>query len=435
MASSWRRTIAYRATSSLILGSARLEGTLGELWGRDLKLRMGVDVREQQFNTHSTPVNPAPPVRADLRREVVGGFAQLSLPLPGKVVLNAALREDHYSDIGGATAPQLGLAWSPIQSITLRSTWTRAFRPPNLPDLSETGNQSGLVRLPDPSSPQGSTALVWTENNADLKPERANNWTLGAGFSPQSIPGLSLGVTYFDTLVRGRVEQTSLEATVLSDPTLAATVNRNPTDATRAAVCSRSSFRGTPQTCLTAPIGEIVDLRLRNAERVATRGVDVDTEYVTTTDFGKVKAGLLATYLFSFDRQDTAAGPDVGLLNTPHEPLNLRFRASLSWSLRQLSSSLFLNYSNHYRNTLSRPEQDVASWATVDLQIAVTTADEGPFRGVQIAFNAQNLFNRNPPFVNNPVGVGYDQENADLLGRPSVCSCASAGEGSYLLTV
>ena len=31
--------------------------------------------------------------------------------------------------------------------------------------------------------------------------------------------------------------------------------------------------------------------------------------------------------------------------------------------------------------------------------------------------SVQNLTNRAPPFVDNAVGVGYDQENADLLGR------------------
>jgi outer membrane receptor protein involved in Fe transport len=36
----------------------------------------------------------------------------------------------------------------------------------------------------------------------------------------------------------------------------------------------------------------------------------------------------------------------------------------------------------------------------------------------QFALNVQNLFNVNPPFLNNSaVGIGYDQENADLYGR------------------
>jgi outer membrane receptor protein involved in Fe transport len=48
-----------------------------------------------------------------------------------------------------------------------------------------------------------------------------------------------------------------------------------------------------------------------------------------------------------------------------------------------------------------------------------TTGDTPGWLGnTQFALNAQNLFNVNPPFLNNnAVGIGYDQENADLYGR------------------
>jgi outer membrane receptor protein involved in Fe transport len=36
---------------------------------------------------------------------------------------------------------------------------------------------------------------------------------------------------------------------------------------------------------------------------------------------------------------------------------------------------------------------------------------------VTIDLNMQNIFDNRPPFVNNPIGVAYDPENADLLGR------------------
>ena len=47
-----------------------------------------------------------------------------------------------------------------------------------------------------------------------------------------------------------------------------------------------------------------------------------------------------------------------------------------------------------------------------------TTGDTLSWLGhTQFALNAQNLFNVDPPFLNNPVGVGYDQENAVPFGR------------------
>jgi outer membrane receptor protein involved in Fe transport len=55
----------------------------------------------------------------------------------------------------------------------------------------------------------------------------------------------------------------------------------------------------------------------------------------------------------------------------------------------------------------------------VDLQLSYETpADTLSWLGnMQIALNAQNLFNVSAPFLNNPLGEGYDPENADLLGR------------------
>ena len=39
-------------------------------------------------------------------------------------------------------------------------------------------------------------------------------------------------------------------------------------------------------------------------------------------------------------------------------------------------------------------------------------------QGTRIELNARNVFNVDPPFLNNQiVGIGYDQENANPYGR------------------
>jgi iron complex outermembrane receptor protein len=109
----------------------------------------------------------------------------------------------------------------------------------------------------------------------------------------------------------------------------------------------------------------------------------------------------------------------LDIVSTQNNPINFRARGSAAWTRRGLGVATFINFENSYRDTLSVPNRGVSPWTTVDLQLSYETAGDTPgwLGHTQFALNAQNLFNVYPPFLNNPVGVGYDQENADLYGR------------------
>jgi outer membrane receptor protein involved in Fe transport len=110
----------------------------------------------------------------------------------------------------------------------------------------------------------------------------------------------------------------------------------------------------------------------------------------------------------------------VNIVSTQSNPINIRARGSASWTRRGFGVSTFLNFENRYRDTLSVPNRGVSPWTTVDLQLSYeTTADTLGWLGrTQFVLNTQNLFDANPPFLNNSaVGLGYDQENGDLYGR------------------
>jgi iron complex outermembrane receptor protein len=61
----------------------------------------------------------------------------------------------------------------------------------------------------------------------------------------------------------------------------------------------------------------------------------------------------------------------------------------------------------------------VSSWTTLDLNFsyAIARHSGGPLSGTTFSLSAENVFDRKPPFLNNSVGVGYDQENGELTGR------------------
>ena len=80
---------------------------------------------------------------------------------------------------------------------------------------------------------------------------------------------------------------------------------------------------------------------------------------------------------------------------------------------------MFVNYTDNYKDTANVPNREVDSWTTLDLNLSYSfDALQMPaLKGSQVFLSAQNLFDKDPPFLNNLSGVGFDPDNADLIGR------------------
>jgi iron complex outermembrane receptor protein len=407
------------------------DGPVGKLAGIPFKLAVGADWRHQDFTTSSISPTAATAGNAKLSRTVLSAFGQLvapifteknALPAFNTLELSAAARYEDYTSYGGGTTPKYGIVWSPLQGLAFRGTWSRATRPPTLIDLDETGNQSLTLPLQNRTAPAGYTnTLIWSGNNATVRPERANSWTTGLDFTPQAVPGLSLGITYFRTLFKDRIQSTLYTPTVLNDPGYAAIVTRNPTAAQINYICSHSLYReGTVSDCMAAPIGAIVDLRVRNLAQLLTDGIDFNSRYQRPTSFGKLEFGVSGTWLRNFSEAQTPDEPLVSLLNTQNEPINLRLRATAGWQYRGWGTLVAANFTNSYRDIASIPQRRIDAWTTVDLQLRYDFPEDGPawLQGIRLELNARNLFNVDPPFLNNQaVDLAYDQENANPYGR------------------
>src|SRR5882757_2048288 len=95
-------------------------------------------------------------------------------------------------------------------------------------------------------------------------------------------------------------------------------------------------------------------------------------------------------------------------------------RATAGWELAGFRGQVAANYANGYRDIASTPPRRIDSWTTIDLHLRYDIPETSSrwLRGTRIEFNARNVFNVDPPFLNNPiVGIGYDQENANPYGR------------------
>jgi iron complex outermembrane receptor protein len=421
--------LVYDSTSSLRTISLTATGPTVPLPGGDIEATIGAEYRIQDIETETAEPGASPVASGTLSRDIRSAFAELRVPVIGesnqfgfarRLEFSMGARREDYSDIGSATVPKAGLYWSVSKNWSFRSTWTKSFRPPSLTDMVAKNSYSLLETLYDPSSPSGvTTVLARYGTNTDLRPETARTWTLGTDLEFKSLPGLSVSLTYFNVNYSSRIDNVQFGRDVLSLPTFSWLVNRNITAAGLTDACTNSVFVG-PGTCQTSSATAIIDNRLRNIALLRTDGIDLISRYSFENRGGKFDLGLNGTYLFAYSQANTPGSPVVDIVSTQNNPINIKARGSASWTRRGFGVSTFINFQNHYRDTLSVPNRGVSPWTTIDLQLSYeTTGDTLGWLGhTQFALNAQNLFNVDPPFLNNSAaGVGYDQENADLYGR------------------
>ena len=421
----------FRLESQLEMAGFSADGALWKLPGGELKMAAGFDRRNQFFGTVNPPSPFGGPASTNLSRHTTAAFTELILPLFGKdnartglkkLDLSAAARYEDYAGFGHATTPKFGFAWSPLDSLAFRGTWSRSLRAPTLADLDESQNTVVPVPLADPKAPGGqSLALVWQGKNAALREERARSWTAGFDFNPAAAPEWSLGLTLFDIDFNNRIEAASFSPDVLGNPRFASLVIRNPDPSLVNYVCSHSlNFVTTAEGCTQLGPQAIVDLRSHNVEALRTRGIDFSTQFQRALGRGRLQLRLDGTYLLKYSLAESDGDPAASLLNTQNNPINLRFRGAATWTGQRFGWMGAVNYANSYRDTATQPNLPVSAWITFDAQLRYELGrDEGGWlQGTRLEFNAVNLFNRDPPFLNNAlVGLGYDQENADPYGR------------------
>jgi iron complex outermembrane recepter protein len=402
------------------------EGTLVQLADRDVRVALGADYRHQFLSTYFTQ-DEALLASRDVGRDVYGVFGELLVPLipegksyPGlkSAQLSLAARHESYSDFGSAATPKIGLTISPVRNLTLRASWARSLKAPTLTDLDTSRNAAFFDLQADPQSPAGTFTLLWNGGNDHLHEETAETWSAGFDYSwPSRNMTFSLG--YFDIAFTNRIDQVTYTTSFLQDPIYQDIVTRNPSRDMLEDICRNSIVQGGAESCLNLPVGAVVDMRLKNQAVLQTSGLDFSASHELATQYGLFASRLSATYLFEFGRAQFKSSPLMELLNTPDNPVDLRLRGSVSWDYRGAGASLYMNFMDGYRDTISLPRRSIDSWTTLDLQTRYGASATDPRRlnGMSLALNIENVFDTNPPFYNNPLGIGYDPSNGDLLGR------------------
>lgn len=424
-------------TSRVRSATLKLDGPLFALPGGMARLAVGGEIRSERYNSTSIDFDFSPaPVDGGsagfpISRRVTAGYAEVSLPLVGSEQnipfveafdLSVAGRIERYSDFGTTANPKIGATWKLGGGLALRGSWGKSFRAPGFADIRTGRGTAAYIPLPvpDPASPTGRTnVLALIGSNADVGPEKADTWTLGAVYAPTKLPGLRLDIGYFDIDYRDRIANlgTDYMAFLANRGLYQSLITDNPSADLLARYYGDENFRN-PFGIAASAIGAIVDGRTLNLSSVHMRGLDFDLGYGFTEGKTSVAAGVSGAWIFDIRQRITPTAPEQDVVATTGNPVDLRLRGRLTLSKGPWNAAAFVNYVDGYRNTTVVPSARVSSWTTVDVQLGYDLDKIVP--GTRLSFSISNLFDRKPPYVENAnifSASGYDPENASPIGR------------------
>ncbi|WP_165793659.1 TonB-dependent receptor plug domain-containing protein [Hyphococcus luteus] len=457
--------------------SANLGGPIFSVPGGDVSIAVGGEYYKDVFvnivtgNTRgpeSTTLTPSP------ARKVKAAFGELYLPVVGSgnampmvqsLNISAAVRFEDYNDFGSTTNPKIGVDWVPVEGVKIRGSYGTSFRAPSLADNNPASTAALLPRvaagstITDASYTGGAGSQPVTYivgGNSALGPETARTWSLGIEWTPPSVEGLTVDLTYYNVKYEGKVDFPAFNAgasAALSDPGYDAFVLRNPRffssskvsmaefDAVLAALAAAapvpevSGLFTQYETAFRLPLPgssdpntviAVIDGRRNNVGVVKTDGLDFSARYNLDTDFGGLRFGALATYVLNYEEAATPFLPLSEQVNNFGYPLNFRGRLEAGADMGRFSGTVFLNYTNSYeiesKFSAVPSATDIDSYTTVDLSLVYRTEDMfdwAPANDITFVFAVQNVFDQDPPLVlnNTSPGVLFDPSYGSALGR------------------
>lgn len=425
----WAET---RYTSEMQGVTLQADGELFTLPAGAVRLAIGGEYREESYGSRTVEFQSslAPVLRQSPReqRDVTAYFVEARVPIISdaqdifgirSLDLSLAARHEDTSNGGEETTPKIGILWSPTDGLMFRASWGESFRSPALTD-TVVGSQTAFVfDLEDPLSSSGTTTtLILQGTNPDLESETAESWTAGFTFRPPALEGFSLELNAFRIDFQDRIAApTNPFVVLLNDALYGPIIIRDPNDALVQTYFDAPFYEDFGDTPPASDVGAIVDARLRNLSRSLISGLDFNVGQDFRVSNFDLRASLSGSYIFEYEQAFSATGAVVDISDTANNPVDLRLRAGVNISRGQWTSAIFINYTDDYVDTNSSPDRRVDSWTTADVSLGYAFADTSTLSGVQARLNMRNLFNVEPPFLNNPIGVGYDPENADPIGR------------------
>ncbi|MDN3920101.1 TonB-dependent receptor [Roseateles violae] len=394
-----------------------------EMSGGMAALALGMEYREEKMEFRPSELLQTGEIRGDGaaaafdgKRHVAAVYGELNLPLAKTLEAQLALRYDDYSDAGSTTNPKLGLRWTPMKELLLRSSYGTGFRAPTLPDLyapARLGQTNGIyddaycaqVKASFPNSIPDYCGLQPAKQvggSASLKPEESKQFSAGLVFE--------LSRNFNGSLDYWRIEKTntivSPEGLYFSDPVkYASYITRDP----KPLSASIPGF-----------ITEI-DGRLRNAGELNTSGLDLSLEFrAPAASWGQFSAFLNGTYVIDFDVADFAGdAPVSGVGKFAGDQVVQRWRhtAGVTFDSGPFSTTLTNTYYSSYQD--QQPLADGSTRTVKAYSLWDLTGSYAVNKAFKLRAGIKNLLDTAPPVSNQVYSflAGYDPSYTDPKGR------------------
>jgi iron complex outermembrane receptor protein len=416
---------------------ARFDGPLFNLPGGAVRLAVGYERQEATTHLGLARGNPGTPiVFRSFDRTVNSGYAELFVPIfgsdnaiPGfrKLELNVAGRYDEYSDVGETSNPKIGINWAPIDDLTFRASYGTSLRAPIFAELY--GNSSALFvqGYSDPTAGNASVqGVALSGGNTALEPEEATTYSAGFDWEPEQIPGLKLGLGYFDIEYEGQITAYLSDLTILRNESQFAGTGIIMRGAAAAQRVADLRAAGTPigAGVLPTTVTLFVDGRPQNLGVSMMQGVDFNASYALDLLGGDLDLGVDGTYLTTYDLAITPNGVLLDKKDKIFNPLDFKMRGRASWTSGAIRLNAAVNYVGEYTNDLVTPSQPVDAWTSIDVGIAITPGEETAHfldGGFTVGLDIRNLLDEEPPYVNLAPNVngsgGFDASASNPVGR------------------
>ncbi|NHZ37161.1 TonB-dependent receptor plug domain-containing protein [Massilia rubra] len=395
-------------------------------------------------------------------RKVFGLFSEVVVPVVKDLELTAAARYDKYKNGFGTEfdnlSPKLGFTYRPSTMIMARGSVARGFRAPTLVDnlnpkaLNNTSsNFNDPVRCPngvEVTSVNKVGALqdecsvqLTTQNsgNADLKPEKSKQYTLGLVFQPTST--ISGSLDYWNVKIDKSINAMS-ENTVFGDPVanLGQFYRYDPKIQKQyeddKALAELNNLPPPP-----VPVGgsdlpykanankdfplAYVALPRVNTGKFYAAGVDLNLNYRQKFgDMGTLGANYDSTYYtkHGYQYEGEKEVSDLGNFKDFGPTPRYRHTLGLTYGVGQWTGSLTHNYTKGYWDytdpsliAATYPElRKVDNYSTFD-----ATLGWKPMKNLSMTFGVKNIADEDPPSSRNGANfqVGYDASFTNPLGR------------------
>ena len=344
-------------------------------------------------------------------RNIQAVFGELSIPMIKDLDIQAAVRYDHYSDVGSTTNPKLGVRYQPNPQLVLRGSASTGFRAPTLfeknaplskNDTSNSYNDPILCPngVPQPgANPLRDCDLQQFKlqgGNPNLSPEKSKTFSVGAVFEP--MRNHTIAIDYWNIKLKDKISSLPEQSIYGDYAKYKDRFLRNPD--------------GSPYA--------ILDTN-ENLGKVHTDGIDLSlTMSSPRYDFGNFMFTLDGTWVHKYEYQNERDGAfiqNVGTYADNGPIFRWRHNMALTWRNGSWSATLAQNYRTGYVDQNLVDAQyfnNVSSYQLWNLSATYTG-----WKGLSVTGGVKNLFDKDPPFTNQGTVFqkGYDPRYADPIGR------------------